>query len=80
MDLKLYESSFRRSWNHLNWFNEERVMPDWRTEGQSAQKNTLCRCEVPSWSLLFLWQGHITIHNYDVIKHVEGSRVDEHQI
>ena len=38
-DQKLYESSFVRSWNHLNWFIEERVMPDGRTEGQSARED-----------------------------------------
>ena len=80
MDQKLYESSFTRSWNHLNWFNEERVMPVGVTESQSAQKNMFCRFEHPSWSSLFLWQGHITIHIYDVIKHVEGSRVEDNQI
>ena len=80
MDLNIYESSFTRTWNHINWVIEEKVMPDGVTEGQSAQKNTFCRFEHPSWSSLFLWQGHITTHVYDVIKHVEGSRVEDNQI
>ena len=44
------------------------------------EKIMFCRFEHPSWSSLFLWQGHITIHVYDVIKHVEGSRVEDNQI
>ena len=55
-------------------------MPDGVTEGQSAQKNTLCRFVHPSWSSLFLWQGHITIHSYDVIKLWEGYRAEINQI
>ncbi len=75
IDGKLYESTFIWLWNRINQSRIERDM-SWRTKrGQSAQKNTFCWFEVPSWSSLFLWQGYITTHIYDVIKHWEGSRI-----
>ena len=37
MDLKLCESTFIWLWNHSIWVNEERVMPDGVTGGQTAE-------------------------------------------
>ena len=42
MDQKLYESSFTRSWNHLNWFIEERDMHVGVTKGHSAREEHFC--------------------------------------
>ena len=42
MDLNLCESTFTKSWNHLNWVNEEKVMLDEVTQGQTAEKSKFC--------------------------------------
>ena len=38
IDGKIFESSFTRTWNHAIWINEEEVMVETMTEGQSARK------------------------------------------
>ena len=46
MDGKLYESSFTRNWNHINWNIEERFMPDGVTKGQSAEKEDFADLQI----------------------------------
>ena len=43
MDGKIFESSFTRTWNHAIWVNEEKVMVETMTEGQSARKGMMGR-------------------------------------
>ena len=38
MDGKIYESSFTRIWNHVIWVNEEEVIIETKSEGQSGRK------------------------------------------
>ena len=80
IDGKLYESSFTRTWNHINWVNEEKVMLDGVTKGQSAREECFCSFANPGWSSLFLHQSHIKTHLERSMEHVEGSRSRRYQI